>query len=384
MKIIFLIRSLAKGGAERQLVTLAAGLRKRGHEVEILTFYEGNAFEQIVGKADVKVGWLGKSSRWEIFCFFRKLISYLRRSQTDIVHSYLGGANVIVALAKFFIPGIKIVWGQRATELDFRYYDWFSYFIYRAEGFLTGIPDLIIINSYKGRDCLVQKKYPAKKIRVIHNGIDTEYFKPSAIEGICLRKQWDVRENERVIGLVGRLDPMKDHLTFFEAVSFFIKEEQNVKFICVGDGPEPYKRFLLGKLSEMNLENYVIMVPSREDITGVYNALDVVTLSSAFGEGFPNAVGEAMACGVPCVVTDVGDSGLIVGSTGIVVPPKNAVKLGKAWSIILARLELEKNSLKSRVREKIELEFSAERMLEHTEKELLGLAISEEHGIIRF
>lgn len=203
---------------------------------------------------------------------------------------------------------------------------------------------------------------------VIPNGIDTEIFKPDAGSGTRIRAEWGIKEDEKVIGLVARLDPMKDHPTFLEAAAILVKERKDVRFVCVGDGPDLYKSRLRELSCKYGLETKLIWTGTRSDMPFVYNTLDIATSSSSYGEGFPNVIGEAMACGVPCVVTDVGDSGWIVGDTGIVLAPKSPGSIVMGWNSLLS-LDLTKMmSLKEKVRRRVIENMSVQKMVYNTEQ----------------
>ena len=171
---------------------------------------------------------------------------------------------------------------------------------------------------------------------VITNGIDTERFKPDAAARARVREGWGVAENEILIGLMARLDPMKDHSTFLRTAAMLARERPDVRFVCVGNGPGSYKAELHRLATELELNGKLIWAGARRDMPAVFNALDIA--SSSYSEGFSNAIAEAMACSVPCVVTDVGDSASIVSGTGGVVPPAMPDSLCEGFHLMLERL----------------------------------------------
>lgn len=181
-----------------------------------------------------------------------------------------------------------------------------------------------------------------------------------------MREQWDVPETRRAIGIIGRLDPMKDHTTFFMAAARLVSVEPDVSFICVGDGPTTYKRKLQTLVRTLDLEGCVVWEGSRSDMPAVYSALDIVTSTSRYGEGFPNVIGEAMACGVLCVATDVGDSALILGDAGKLVPPHDPVAVCLAWKVMLSMGQDERAALGVRARERIINSYTVTQMTERT------------------
>jgi glycosyltransferase involved in cell wall biosynthesis len=219
-------------------------------------------------------------------------------------------------------------------------------------------------------DHAVANGFPKNRMVVIPNGIDTERFCPEPEARQRVRAEWGVAEDEKLIGLVGRLDPMKDHPTFLRAASLLSQERDDVHFVCVGDGPAGYRRELHVLTENLGLVQHLTWAGVREDMSAVYNALDIVTSSSAYGEGFSNVVGEAMACGVPCVATDVGDSAWIVGDQRLVVPPSNPEALAARWQDVIDKASEAQSSIGLNLRERVVHNFSLDHMIERTIKVL--------------
>ena len=130
----------------------------------------------------------------------------------------------------------KIVWGIRCAHMDFNQYDWLAWVEFKLNCWLSIFPDAIIANSHVGREYHVALGYPAEKTVVIPNGIDTERFCPDPLARSRVRAEWGINEQEKLIGLVGRLDPMKDHPVFIEAAALLAKKRSEVRFVCVGGG----------------------------------------------------------------------------------------------------------------------------------------------------
>lgn len=373
MRIVFLIRSLHYGGAERQLVALAKGLKERGHSVLVAVFYPGGPLEKDLEDSGVPVNILDKHGRWDVFPFLWRLISLVRYEKPDILLGYLPVPNLLTVLLKPLLPRIKMVWGVRASNVDLSRYDWLVRVVFRIECFFSRFADLIIVNSRAGQEYHLKHGFPESKMVVVPNGIDTERFVPDPEARHRVRKEWGITDNEKLIGIVARLDPMKDYPTFLKAASLLAKERDDVRFVCVGDGPEPYKSELKRLAQALKLEDKLIWAGSRDDMPAVYNALDIASSSSSYGEGFPNVVGEAMACGVPCVVTDVGDSAWIIGDTGLAVGPKDPVALAKSISKMLKELDDNSTQIAEKVRTRIVENFSLSRLITNTNQQLLSL-----------
>jgi glycosyltransferase involved in cell wall biosynthesis len=208
---------------------------------------------------------------------------------------------------------------------------------------------------------------------VVPNGIDIDRFKPDHSAGLRVRDEWGIDEKTVSIGLVGRLDPMKDHTTFLQAVKIFDQKECSVRFVCIGDGKEPYKSEIHSLCMTLGLNGSLIWTGVRSDMPAVYSALDIVTSTSSYGEGFSNVIGEAMACGVPCVVTDVGDSAIIVGETGVIVPPEDSQALADGWRRMLKRLNDKSYSIKEIARARIVSHYNSEIFIQKTSRMLLSL-----------
>jgi glycosyltransferase involved in cell wall biosynthesis len=374
VRLFFLIRSLNIGGAERQLIELVKGLDKNILVITVGVFYhEGPLMEEIKDIHGINVISLNKRGRWEIIRFIIRFIKLLKVLQPDILYSFLPDAN-IVGLIAGRLAGVKqIIWGVRASNMDVSRYDWLARISLRLSAFLSRFPNVIIANSYVGRSFHESIGYSNKRFHVIHNGINAERFKPDRNTGTRVRVEWGIDKKTVLIGIMARIDPMKDHPTFLKAVQNFIRRHNDVCFVCVGDGPVDYKEEIYLLSEELGLRDFVIWAGLRSDMSAAYNALDIVTSSSSFGEGFSNVIGEAMACGVPCVVTDVGDSAIIVGETGIIVPPEDPQALADGWRSMLKRLNDKSYSIKEMARARIVSHYNSEIFIQKTSRMFLSL-----------
>jgi glycosyltransferase involved in cell wall biosynthesis len=370
--ITFLIRSLDVGGAERQMIGLAAGLHRAGWLVRVLTFYDGGTLTRDLVDQGVVVESLHKGGRWDVLGFGLRLVRQLRRDRPDILHGYLPTANVISAIVKPFACRPRVVWGVRASNMEFGRYGRLSSLLFAVSCRLSRFADLIICNSSAGRDFHASRGYPAARMAVIPNGIDSVRFSPDRSAGRPLRAEWGVADGESLVGLVGRLDPMKDHPTFLRAAARVAIARNNVRFACVGQGPAAYREELERLAADLGLAGRLIWAGERTDLPAVYNALDLAVSSSTYGEGFPNVVAEAMACGVPCVVTDVGDSRLVVGDAGWVCSRSSPSELGEAIETALSSAATLAD-FGDRARRRVATEFSEERRERTTAEQLARL-----------
>lgn len=360
MKIVLLIRRLETGGAERQLVLLAHGLKEKGHDVKVVTFYPGGSLERELEA--IPIAAIGKRGRWDFVRFFVRAAILLRREKPDAVYSFLHGPNLLATALKPFLKGTRIVWAIRSTYMDWSRFHWLSGLTYRAAAVVSRFADAIVVNSASGMEYhRTQGFFPGRMVS-IPNGIDTEKFHPDRTAGEAFRNELGVSPDQKLIGIVGRLDPMKDHPTFLKAASLLAGRRNDLRFVCVGDGPTDYRSELETFTKDLKINGAVVWAGERKDVFPVYNALDLL-VSSSIGEGFPNVIGEAMACGVPCVATDVGDSAAIVGETGVIVQPADPEALAAGIERLLSSAPAA-----DAIRDRIEKNFSAASLAQKTER----------------
>ena len=356
-----LIRSLESGGAERQLVELARGLHERGHAVTVATFYKRGPLTADVEQAGIDLIDLRKRGRWEVLGFLNRARKALSRSNPDVLYSFLGGANIIATTMRSAGRRTRLVWSIRSSDVDLSRYDWLHRISYRIERLLSRTPALIIANSYSARDHAAANGFPLRRIEVVPNGIDIDRFKPDAVLRHKQRLRWELANDQIAVGVLARLDPMKGHAVFLRAAAEVAQARRDVHFFCIGAGPEEAQ---LKELAlELGVQEKVHFTGAASNPVSALNGLDVCCSPSLFGEGFSNSIAEAMACGVPCVVTDVGDSAKIVGDVGTVVPRSHPDALAKAILKTIGDLSQIK---KKNARERIVSNFSVATMIDNT------------------
>lgn len=369
IRVVFLIRSLNRGGTERQLATLARSLDRNHFDLTVLTFYNDGHFAKEISDQNISLISLHKKGRWDAIGFFARLVTQLRRLKPDIIYSFLVEPNLVTAFLKPFLPETKIVWGIRAADMQLERYDWFARRNFRLQAFCSRFADLIIFNSHAARDYHLAQGLSAQNTDVIYGGVDTEVFKPDRAAGRSLRVEWGIDPDAILIGLVARLDPIKDHSTFIRAATLVTQQNKDTHFVCVGDGPAKYRAQLRSLTDENLISDRFIWAGERDDMPAVYNAMDIVC-SSSVSESLPNAIAEAMACGIPCVVTDVGDSALLVGDDGIVVPPNDSKALADGLSKCI---DMVRNGQTANPRLRITENFDVGTMASRTEAALTAL-----------
>jgi len=313
MKVLILVRKLDTGGAERQTAQLARALTAKGVSVVVVTFYPEGAFYRDLIDRGVRIVSLDKRGRWEAVRFSWRLLRRIVKEDPDLIYSILDVPNVLSAVIRLFRPRTVLVWSLLISDMPAKSLGRLVTLFHKLELWLSGVPDAIISNSFAGRDDAVRRGFPPGRTIVLQNGFDTELFHIDRPAGDGLRAAWGIVGDAPLVGVVARVDPMKGHDVFFEAATRILRAQPAARFVIVGEGDPDYMQVLMRRVDGLGLTEQVIWAGSHDDMLSVYNALDLLCLPSIYGEGMPNAVGEAMACGVPCVVTDVGDAAAIVG-----------------------------------------------------------------------
>lgn len=374
---MLLVRTLETGGAERQLVTLAAGLLSKGHRVMVAVFYESGSFRKDLRDLGIAVYELGKSGRWDFRRFFVRLLTMVKREHPEIIYAFHTTPNVFALLLKVFFPSIPIVLGIRASNMDMAQYELWARLTDSMVHRLGRLADLVVVNSRAGAAYAIRHGLPKRRMLVVQNGIDAKVFYPDPEGGSMLRAKWGVGQGEKLIGIVGRFDPQKGYPVFLRAATLLAEDNPFLRFVVIGDGPDRFFAEFRELSVELGIEDKVVWAGKHSDMTSVYGALDVLCSSSIYGEGFSNAVGEAMACGVPCVVTAVGDSAEIVGRLGEVCRPGDSGHMKEAVARLLTRSKLDP-SLGGKCRSRIEMLYGSEKMVDATEAAFRNLLLSSE------
>lgn len=359
LSIVLLARSLDVGGTERQLVELAKGLRGRGHNVRVALFYGGGVLARELDSIGIEILELGKSGRWDLFAFLTRTVAALRRAHPDVIYSFLGGANVVAALVKPFLPESTLIWSIRNSSRDPSIDNFAARLGHRAEAALARVPDKIIANSVAGRAFSIGRGFPADRIVVVPNGIDTDRFRANPASRSDQRRKLGLGDSDILVGVLGRLNSTKDYPTFLRAAAAVAGTNANARFACVGGGPELPRLQQLAK--ELGIADRVFFA-GEMDSADALNSFDVAC-SPSVTEGFSNAIAEAMSCGLPCVVTDAGDSAAIVGTMGSVVPVSSPGELALA---IESQIESLPSHNPAAARTSIVGRFSIDAMLDRT------------------
>jgi glycosyltransferase involved in cell wall biosynthesis len=316
LKIILLIRVLDLGGAEIQLFYLARGLLSRGYCVQVVTFYSGGSLENRFVDAGISVFSLQKNSRWHWIRPAIRFCGFVRGFAPDVIYSFLTGPNIFAISGKLVRRQLRLFWGVRAAsrDIEIRPRDWLVATLAKCSSLLSLFPEKIIVNATQTRRTLVADGFPAQKITVIANGIDTEQFRFNRVYREQYRLDNKIGQNVFLVGLVARLDRIKNIEMYIESAVHFLAADPDSLFLIVGAGDVVYQRELEALAAEAQVQGKVVFCGSQASngVVEILSALDAFVLTST-GEGFSNALAEALACGVPAVATDVGENAELIG-----------------------------------------------------------------------
>jgi len=287
-----------------------------------------------------------------------QLKKWLIDFKPDIVQTWMYHADLIGGLTAKWAGNVPVVWGIHNSTLGKKSFTLTHLLRWILARISQKLPTAIITCSSRAQEVHTKLGYPSNTMKFIPNGFDLQQFAPSASHRKEMRGQLGISGSDSVIGMVARFHPQKDYHNFIKALAIFSGMEPDMHFLLCGEGVSVGNKVLEGWIDDTGVKAKVQLLGPRDDIPQLLNAMDVFTLSSAYGEAFPLSVGEAMSTGLPCAVTDVGDSAYLVADTGKVVPPKDPVSLAQAWNDLLNLSPKRRKDLGIKARNRIQDHFS--------------------------
>ncbi len=362
-RILHVISGLHPGGAELTLKRLISEWSDLGFQHIVVSLTDIGS----IGRSLISNGIPVTSLQMQRKLFalgglfrLRKLVYSL---QPALIQTWMYPSDLLGGLVARITHRIPVVWNIRQTRLDRKHHKLLTYLArWVCAKSSTILPSRIVCNSKSAMQSHEEVGYGSDKMVLIPNGFDLTIFHPDQEARRELREELNVPENTPMIGMVARYDPLKDHQTFAQAAGILRRSRPEIRFLLAGQGVDWSNRCLLEWLEKQHIVENCILVGHRDDVARVHAAVDIATLSS-LSEGMPNVIGEAMACGVPCVATDVGDTRELIGEAGRLVPPRDPEALAEAWLEILTLAPAERAAIGALGRDQIAQNYSIQTMI---------------------
>lgn len=336
IKVLHIINSFEFGGAEVMLCNLALRTDTDHFETTIVSLIDDLSVAGPVIRAGIPIATMGMKPGIPDPLRVGRLAGYLRRQRPDVIQTWMDHSNLIGGVAARLASSAPVVWGvhhsNHIAELTKRS----TLLTLKACALASGrVPTRIVYCSEHSRTLYNQRGFAAERAVVIPNGFDTSRFRPDPAARVEVRKELGLSPDAALVGLVARYDPLKDHSTFLRAAAIVLQRFPQTHFLMCGTRVDSTNAALRSQIQSLGLTAHVHLLGQRRDVRRIQASLDILT-SSSISEAFPLTVGEAMSCGVPCVATDVGDSALMVGDCGRIVPASDPVALAAALVDVLS------------------------------------------------
>lgn len=368
IKITHLIGSLDLAGTELALCKLISRTNRESFETRVISLTGNGPVGPKIRQLGIRLEHLNMRRGQPNPVGLIKLIRALRRDRPDVLVTWLVHSNLLGGLAAKLAGGVPVVWNVRhahveraATKRLTRVANWMAARLSRH------LPHAIVFVSHEGRRWYVERGYPQSKSVVLPNGFNVREFRPSDEARPAVRRELGFDEFAPVIGLVARFHPDKDHANFVHAAARILARRPDARFLLCGEGINWQNARLAAMIDAAEIRNAVRLLGPRHDMPRITCALDI-SVSSSCTEAFSNVIGEAMACGVPCVVTDVGDSARLIGIAGRVVPARDPAALAAACLELLGSPSQERARLGAIARQRVLQNFSLESVVKQYEQ----------------
>ena len=349
MKIMHIISTLDIGGAEQNLFYLVSRMEKRSFLNHVVSMTDIGPTGKMIQETGIPVTQLDMRKGVPDPRGIVRMRRVVQKVKPDIIQSWMYHANLFGLL---FNQGRHLFWNIRCSDMDLEKYGFMYKISVHAGALLSRIPAIVITNSYAGRSTHESLGYRPRRWEVIPNGFDLDLFKPDPEAKTSVRYELGIPQNALVIGLIARFDPMKDHLNFLAGARILHDTYPDTHFLLAGRGVDERNPDFEHIVRNMPWPNHFHLLGERLDIPRILAALDI-SASSSYGEGIPNNIGESMAAGIPCVVTDAGDSRNLIGETGIVVPRQDPHALAHAWTELIQAGAESRKEIGQRARDRI-------------------------------
>jgi glycosyltransferase involved in cell wall biosynthesis len=357
IRVLHVITGLQGGGAEMMLYKLLGRMDPKRFSNVVLSLTSGGDIGSRISSLGIPCHELDIAGLSGGVRGLRRAVTLIRAFRPNVIQTWLHHADLFGTVAGRLAGNPNIVWNLRCSSLSPSDFPQSSLRLVRILGLLSSIPKVVIANSAAGKSAHVHAGYHPRRWEIVPNGFDTESLAPNGDARIRIRQELDINDSVALIGIVGRYHPMKGHALFLRAAANLVGTRSTTRFLMVGRGLDSKNVELVEQIRGLNLESHVKLLGERRDVPDIMSALDILASSSTSGEGFPNVIGEAMACGLPCVGTDVGDTRTIIGETGLVVPAGDSEALANAWRQLLGMRPEDRQLLGAAARTRIHDSF---------------------------
>jgi len=361
-RVVHIIGGLDRGGAETMLYKILSRMDSHAFTSEVISLTTLGPVAEQIQRLGIPVTALGMHQHK--FRALGKLFKILWSRRPHLIQSWNHHSDLLALVGGWLTGTRTIFWNIRCSdvlEMGFPR-------LVKVLAWLSPLPTGIIVNSQAGLNVHRKLGYRPKAWHLIGNGFDCTLFCPSLDKRQAFRQQHHIPNESILMGMMARFDPMKDHYTFFQAANQLLDiTTHDVRFVLAGQGMHP-ENAKLQELIPDRLRDRVILCGEDQAVDVIDAALDIAILCSYRTEGFPNAIGEAMSCGVPCIVTDVGDCRDLVSDTGIVIPPQSPEALAKAMSQLISEGKEGRQERGQKAREKIMARYSLDKITQAYEE----------------
>lgn len=376
MRVLYIITGLATGGAETMLLKLLERLDRERYAPLVISLTTMGDIGPRIAALGISVQALGMTSRLPSPFGFVRLLQQVREARPDIVHTWLYHADLLGGVAARLVGINAVCWGIRSSNLDSDKTHRGTHAVRRVCAVLSHvIPRCIFLNSEAARLIHVELGYAAGKMNVVPNGFDLSRFKPDEGARLSIRAGLGCANDTLLVGMVGRFDPLKNHSGFLSAMAIVRRYLPQVHLVLAGKGVDHDNEELMRSIEGAGLMENTHLLGPRDDMPELMAALDVLACPS-HAEAFPNVVGEAMAVGVPCVATDVGDCAYIIGDTGLVVPAGDMAGFASGVAATLKLPRAERAIMGGRARERVAGEFEIGRVVRRYQEMYESLGVN--------
>lgn len=366
IKVIHIIVGLNVGGAETMLYKLLKYSDRSMFDFEVISLMDKGVYGPKIEELGIPVHTLG-IKRGSINILALKKAKHIVKD-ADIIQTWMYHADLLGYFIRKYSKGQKLIWGIRHSNLEKKYNKKLLLIIAKLNAFLSKKVDLVISCSKNASQIHQKFGYNSSKMIIIPNGFELETFQQNQQAKNSVKNELCIPTEQQLMVHIGRWNAQKDYPNLIKAIKLVQLERPDVNFLLCGTDIEEGNKDLTRLISEIGIKKSIYLLGKRNDIPRILSSADGV-ISSSLGEGFSNVIGEAMACEIPCVVTDVGDSGYIVDKFGIVVPSRDPVKLAEAILNLSRKSDKEKKELGRKARERIMNEFEIKKIVNKFEEQ---------------